>query len=82
MTDDQKVQAVFEAFARASYLRDAAPHHTGYCGNNLGKHRAIWLDPRCRTPLPRYICTRPQGHDGPHVAHESGIADRPLCAWR
>lgn len=29
-------------------------------------------------PAPRYLCTRPEGHDGPHVAH---LDEEAACAW-
>lgn len=42
-----------------------SPDFVGYCGNE-------------DNPI-TYICTRPKGHMGRHVAH--GGDDRPLAAW-
>lgn len=33
---------------------------------------------KCAGEWPRYLCTRPEGHAGPHVAH---IDTDTACAW-
>lgn len=40
-----------------------------------------WADGHwCGQRIPfGYLCTRPQGHDGPHVAH--GSKDIAVCMW-
>ena len=80
-----KAKAVFDAMDFEYASKDFAKGHgrdTGFCYARNYKHsNVIWVRQeeinRGYSDL-RYVCTRPKGHDGMHVAHTS---DEPLLAW-
>lgn len=50
-------------------LDEVMANFNGYNTTNCGEHRMQW------------VCTRPEGHEGFHVAGFGNLAETPVYAW-